>query len=103
MHTLEEVQDYLKNLAISNDRIKECYDLISNPASRVNTEDEKWVACEQDHEKSTVVDATDEILDEKYSTSDILEAVTQTCEQFAKVTHKHRIPFYVLVIDKLIP
>ncbi len=103
MHTLEEVQDYLSNLSISNARIKECYDLISNPASRVNTEDEKWVACEQEHEKATVVEAIDEILDEKYSTSNILEAVTSTCSQFAKVSHKHRIPFYVLVIDKLIP
>ena len=103
MHTLEEVQEYLNKLSISNDRIKKCYDLISNPVLRVNTEDEKWVACEQDHEKNTVVDAIDKILDEKYEASDILDAVTSTCNQFAKITHKHRIPFYVLVLDKLIP
>ena len=102
MHTLEKVQEYLKNLTISNARIKECYDLISNPEDRVNTADKKWVACEQDHEVSTVVDAIDEILDEKYSTSDISDAVSKTCTQFKEVTHKHRIPFYVLVIDKLI-
>jgi len=102
MHTLKEVQEYLSNLSISKDRIKDCYDLIDYPISRVNTEDKKWVACQQGHEKSTVVDAIDEILDEKYLTSDIQDAVTTTCKQFEKVTHKHRIPFYVLVIDKLI-
>ena len=102
MHTLEDVQEYLKNLTISDTRIKKCYDLISNPASRVNTEDKKWVACHQDHEVSTVVDAIDKILDEKYATSDMTDAVVKTCEQFNKVTNKPRIPFYVLVIDKLI-
>ena len=102
MYTLDEVQEYLSDLAITNDRIKECYDLIDDPKSRVNTEDKKWVACEQEHEKATVVDAIDEILDERYATSVILEAVIATCKQFENVSHKHRIPFYVLVIDKLI-
>lgn len=102
MYKLEEVQEYLKELSITNVRIKECYNLISNPANKVNTEDKKWVACEQEHEKITVVDAIDDILDKKYATSNILDAVTSTCAQFAKVSHKHRIPFYVLVIDKLI-
>jgi len=60
------------------------------------------VACEQEYEKATVIDAIDDILDRKYVTSNILDTVTSTCIQFAKVSHKPRIPFYVLVIDKLI-
>lgn len=104
MYTLREVQDYLNELqsGLSNERIKQCYDLIDSPKTRVNTEDKQWVACEQDHEFSTVVNAIDEILNEKYSTTDIMQAVTETCQHFSKISHKHRIPFYVIVIDKLI-
>lgn len=102
MYELTKVQAYLKDLSITNERIKECYNLIDDPKSRVNTNDRKWVACEQDHEVRTVVAAMDEILNEKYTTSAITTAVERTCNQFKDVTHKHRIPFYVLVIDKLI-
>ncbi|MCK5294895.1 MAG: hypothetical protein KAJ49_09600 [Arcobacteraceae bacterium] len=104
MHILEDVQEYLndRNSGLSDARIKECHDLISNLASRVNTNDKQWVACEEDHEIRTVVDAIDDILNEQYSTSDISDAVTKTCEQFSSISHKPRIPFYVLVIDKLI-
>lgn len=107
MHELEDVQDYLSNLSITNDRIEYCYDLIPEPEKRVDDLDEKWVACLQDHEKDTAYKAVKKIVikyDSTINDESIKDARDRTCKQFKKVNTKmkHRIPFYVLMIDKLI-
>lgn len=107
MHELEDVQEYLEKLSISNDRIEQCYDLISVPEKRVDDPDEKWVACSQDHEKDTAYRAVKKIVTAFDSTIDnasIKDARDRTCKQFkdVKTKMKHRIPFYVVMIDKLI-
>lgn len=106
MHTLSEVQDYLKEV-LSASRIKECYDLISYPELRINTADKQWVACQQDHEIATVATAIHQILVDNNLTTDrdaIESNVSEICTFFTSqdVNDKHRIPFYILVLDKLI-
>ncbi|MDX4026771.1 hypothetical protein NG782_10325 [Aliarcobacter cryaerophilus] len=108
MYKLTEVQEYLKNI-LSAQRVEQCYKLISNPKERVNTEDEQWVACEQEHELKTVLNAINEILEEDghdlLNHQDVLfNIIEEICELFQKneITHKPRIPFYVLVLDRVI-
>jgi hypothetical protein len=107
MHELKDVQEYLKKLSISDERIEQCYNLISEPERRVDDPDEQWVACTEDHELDTAYKAVKKILLKYDSTIDatsIKNSRDRTCEQFKKVNlkMKHRIPFYVLMIDKLI-
>jgi hypothetical protein len=103
MHKLEDVKKYLKEngFGLSDERVEECYSLITNPEKRFNDLDKKWVACEQEHEKSTVKDVMDIVI--VFSETYVKNAVAKTCKEFDDITHKPRIPFYVLVIDKLIP
>lgn len=101
MYKLEEVQKYLEEL-LTKERVKQCYSQITNPQQRVNSDDKKWVACSTEHEVESVyvglVDIAGSSTKEK-----VIDAIKKTCKQFDKVTHKHRIPFYVLVLDKLLP
>lgn len=107
MCSLSEIQNYLSNTDMSRARIEECYNLITSPCDRVNTEDEQWVACEQEHERLTVYDAIESILTNagyNVSSSNITQAVQEVCSLFeeSSVTNKPRIVFYVLVLDQLI-
>lgn len=107
MYTLKEVQKYLKKLKITDERIEECYKLIPNPEERVDDQDEMWVACTQDHEKSTAYKAIKKIcnsFDTTITDQSIKDSRDTTCTQFKKVNlrMKHRIPFYVIMLDKLI-
>lgn len=108
MYKLIEVQEYLKDI-LSAQRVEQCYKLISNPKERVSTEDEQWVACEQEHELKTVLNAINEILEDNAldlsNHQDILlDIIEDICEFFQKnrITHKPRIPFYVLVLNRVI-
>ncbi len=88
MYKLTEVQEYLKNI-LSAQRVEQCYKLISNPKERVNTEDKKWVACEQEHELKTVVNAINKILeDDGHDLSNdqdvLLNIIEEICELFQK-------------------
>lgn len=116
IYKLEDVKDYFKNKLLENDewtinnqnRIEKCYNLISNPFNRVNDDDKQWVAyVTQASEDTTVVDAIEEIVSEngyERSREDIIETIDEVGEFFEekRITHKARIPFYVLALDKLI-
>ena len=116
IHTLDGVKDYFKNKLLGKDewstinqnRIEECYNLISNPFNRVNDDDKRYVAyVTQASEDTTAVDAIAEILNENGYISnreDIIEIVNNVGEFFqAKgIRLKERIPFYVLAIGMLI-
>ena len=108
MYKLEEVKEYLKNV-LDAERIEKCYKLITNPELRVNSDDKRWVACSQETELITVFNAICEILNiNKNDRNDFqdsyLEIIQDVCLQFVewKVNNKPRIPFYVLVLDKII-
>ena len=106
MHILSEVQDYLKEV-LSASRVKECYDLISYPELRINTDDKLLVACQEDHELAAVTTAIYQILVDNNLTTDqdaIESSVSEICTYFTSqdVHDKHRIPFYILVLDELI-
>ncbi len=107
MYKLQEVQDYLKKLKITEERIEECYNLIPDPEERVNDQDEMWVACTVDHEKSSAYKAIKKIVnsfDTTITDQSIKDSRDVTCDQFKnlKLRMKHRIPFYVIMLDKLI-
>ena len=108
MYKLEEVKEYLKNV-LDAERIEKCYKLITNPELRVNSDDKRWVAWSQETELITVFNAICEILhintNERNKFYDSYIGIIQdVCIQFTKwgINNKPRIPFYVLVLDKLI-
>lgn len=117
IYTLADVKDYFKSKLLGRDewtisnqnRIEECYDLISNPFNRVNGKDKQWVAyVTQATEDTTVIDAIEEIIEKQglsRSKKDISDTVNEVGDFFVslKVQFKPRIPFYILVLDKLIP
>jgi hypothetical protein len=113
IYKLEDIIKYFneKLHVLEEERIEELYNLISNPHLRVNAKDKQWVAfVTQATEDTTVYDAICKILN-KYSeldcalgVEDINNAVNQTGEYFQllKITHKPRIPFYIMVLDELV-
>lgn len=115
MHELEDVQEYIDDKfsgLYDEDRVEYLYKKISNPHLRVKTRDELWVAyITQASEDTTAVNAIRKILNiddfdwrlkEKERVEKIIDEVG---DQFAllRITHKTRIPFYILVLDELIP
>ena len=104
MYRFDEVQKYLANL-MTGSRVKKCYDLISKPKLRVNTEDKKWVNCLKDHELESITNDIMVILNFESEKQLIVEKkVKEVCKIFSNrnAVNKHRIPFYVLVINQLI-
>lgn len=109
MVELDEVQKYLSKVLNIN-RVEYLYSLISNPQVRVNSKDKQWVAYEtQASENQTVIDAIKEILADHqiaWATikNDAIEAINKTGKMFedSNINLKPRIPFYVLVLDKIL-
>lgn len=113
IHTLSDIKKYLKDnsFSITDDRIEKCYNFISNPENRVNSDDKQWVAITQESEKKTVVAAIKKILDDnsiKYSDETITDQITNKVDvvgnlfESKKITFKPRIPFYVLTLHNLL-
>lgn len=114
IYTLSDVKEYLKDnsFTISDERVKKCYDYIYAPYSRVNDEDKKWIAYStQEYEKEAAIKAIKKILDHssiKYTAETIIGHITNKVDEVGKlfetkkITHKSRIPFYVLVLHKLL-
>jgi len=104
--TLDEVKKWLEdnNLAIDMDdnRIEECHNVITRSKIRVNNPDKKWVACSDDSEVKIAIDAITKILatvDEDLNLHDVAKSV---CEIFDDISHKPRMPFYVVMLDLLL-
>lgn len=113
MYELEEVTQYIKDNIegfYEYDRIEPLYNMISNPQVRVNSKDKQWVAYKtQASEDNTVVEAMKEILDYKefrwiIEKENVIEAVNSVGDIFSNlgITHKPRIPFYILVLSELV-
>ena len=112
MYKLEDVIEFFKDEDLYNieeDRIKEMYGFISSPHLRVNDTDKQWVAStSQESEVTTVANAMKEIFrysrlawtrEEDKVINTIHEVGTIFIEN--KITMKPRIPFYIMVLDKL--
>lgn len=118
IHTLSDVKKYLKDnsFTITDAKIEKYYDYIYAPYSRVNDNDKQWIAySSQEHEKQTTIAAIKKISDNEsfgypdgYSDKDKINLITSkvdivgTLFETKKITYKARIPFYVLVLDKLL-
>lgn len=93
----------------SDERIEEMYNLISNPHLRVNDNDKQWVAfSSQDSENKTVEDAIKEIM--KYGRLDwilekdnVMAKIKEVGNIFLdyNIKMKPRMPFYIMVLDKI--
>jgi len=85
------------------------YDLISNPHLRVKDDDKQWVAfSSQDSENKTVEDAMKEILGYTklkwiLMKDDIVAKINEVGNIFIEdgIKMKPRIPFYIMVLDKI--
>lgn len=109
---LEDVENYIKNVLgvrITKIRLIHLYNMISNPQVRVNTRDKQWVAITQPYEISTVLDAIKQIvntpnLKDSSFENTIIEAINEVGSIFSakNIKDKHRIPFYVLVLDNIL-
>jgi len=111
IYRLEDIIEYFNEKLqhiLDEERIEELYNLISNPQLRVNSEDKQWVAfATQATEDTTVHDAIRKILSEANCASvveDINNAINLTGEYFQalNITHKPRIPFYIMVLNELV-
>lgn len=121
IHKLVDVKEYFietysetkdSNFIIDDKNMKDCYNLIYSTYSRVDDKDEQWIAySSQDYERDTAIDAIKEILDHnsiKYTADTIVNHITNKVDQVGKIfvankiTHKPRIPFYILVLTKLL-
>jgi hypothetical protein len=112
MYTLIEVKKYFESQGFDKktytpERIAELYKMISDAIPRVNDLDKKWVACSEDYEKDTAHIAIKEIISEYDSTIDIHAiqfAMEHACNVFKEkdLQMKHRIPFYIVMMDILI-
>lgn len=115
MHKLNDIIEYIQkdmNLSLSKDRITRFYNMISSPEKRVNSDDKKWVAfVSQASENTTVVNALKEILKVElpsYKWDDIKDFVINCINEVGEIfvldgiDFKPRIPFYILVLDKII-
>lgn len=117
IYKFEDVTKYIKDNIIPetsytydiSERIEQCYNLISNPFNRVNDKDKQWVAyVTQASEDITAVDAIVEIIAKaglERSREVIIETVNEVGNFFVKHGQKDkpRIPFYIFVLDSLIP
>lgn len=115
MYEFEEVKSYIQNtlgeLILDDARIQKLYEMITDPKSRVDAADKQWVAyTSQASEKTTVVEAIREILTDilpswkiplKKEVEDAVDEVG-TLFEVMDISHKPRIPFYILVLDKLV-
>ncbi|CAA6807002.1 MAG: Unknown protein [uncultured Sulfurovum sp.] len=112
MYELDAIIEFFKAedlYDIKEDRIKEMYNLISNPHLRVNDTDKQWVADTiQESEVTTIANVIKEIFN--YSRfawtkeeDKVIHAIHQVGTIFShnKITIKPRIPFYIIVLDKL--
>jgi len=108
MYELDRVIDFFHdelNITEYDERIEKMYDLISNPHLRVNANDKQWVAFStQDSENKTVEDAMEEILyDDDFNRRQVKKAIKEVGNTFieSNIRMKPRIPFYIMVLDKL--
>ncbi|MCG3680286.1 hypothetical protein [Aliarcobacter butzleri] len=93
---------------ISEDKMESYFEEIKNKVDRINDLDKQWVACNQEHEKYTVIKAM-----EKLNTIDMFlnkitkEMVSNIIDEICKsmsdknIIHKPRIVFYILVLDQI--
>ncbi|CAA6807761.1 MAG: Unknown protein [uncultured Sulfurovum sp.] len=104
MYTLKETTTYIQETfpenEITEERVEECYIEITNPANRIKGNDEPWVACEEEHELNSVLTAMDKIL-VNMDEDKVKDRIEYVCQVFQskEISHKPRIPFYVLVLD----
>ncbi len=112
MYKLDEIIEFFKNenfYDIEENRIKEMYGLISNPDIAVNDSDKQWFDyTSQESKVTTVANMIKEIF--RYSRfawtkeeDRVIDTIHQVGTIFIdnKITMKPRIPFYIMVLDKL--
>lgn len=93
---------------ISEDKMESYFEEIKNKVDRINDLDKQWVACNQEHEKYTVIKAMEKLntIDmflnkiTKEMVSDIIDEICKSMSD-KNIIHKPRIVFYILVLDQI--
>lgn len=93
------------NNHISEQDIEKYFSIIKNKFTRINDLDKQWVACEQQHEKTTVVEAIEKISRVELFVGTITkETISKNVELVCRlmadkgITKKPRIAFYIMVM-----
>lgn len=121
IYKFEDIKEYFldrftdtldSEFMIDDERIEKCYKFIKYKNSRVDDGDKQWIAySSQEHERETTIKAIKKILDDnliKYTSDTIIERTTNVVDEVGEIfevneiTHKQRIPFYILVLHKLL-
>ena len=121
IHKVEDVKEYFldkftdtidSEFMIDDERIEKCYKYIKYKNSRVDDNDKQWIAySSQEHERETAIEAIKKILDDnsvRYTLDTIIERITNVVDEVGEIfetneiTRKQRIPFYILVLHKLL-
>ncbi|MCG3690105.1 hypothetical protein [Aliarcobacter butzleri] len=93
---------------ISENKMENYFEEIKNKVDRINNLDKQWVACNQEHEKYTVIKAMEKLntIDmflnkiTKEMVSDIIDEICKSMSD-KNIVHKPRIVFYILVLDQI--
>ena len=112
MHQLDEIIKFFKDEGlydIDENRIKHMYILISNPHLRVNDSDKQWIAyTSQESEVTSILNEMKDLFG--YSRlawtkekNNVINAIHQAGTLFLDndITMKPKIPFFIIVLDKL--
>jgi hypothetical protein len=121
IHKLEDIKEYFlekftdtldSEFILDDGRIEKCYKYIKNKNSRVNDNDKQWIAySSEEYERKTAIEAIKKILDDnsmRYKADTIMESITNVVDEVGgifeenEITFKARIPFYILVLHKLL-
>jgi len=110
--TLQEVQNYFYDRGIreiSAEKMTELYCLIDDHAYLcVRNPDQMWMPCGEDDDERMACNEIVDILELDHSIIDeyymiVASTIDDVCEQFGEMTQKDKIPFYISVLDRLLP
>ena len=112
MHKLDEIIEFFKTenfYDIDENRIKNMYSLISNPHLRVNDSDKQWLTYTGQESEATII--VNEMKDlfgySRFAWTKEEDNVVRLIHHIGtifienEITMKAKIPFFIMVLDKL--
>jgi hypothetical protein len=101
MYELEQITHYLRKFELDEDHIKRCYEMIPDPAGKVESQDKLFIECKTQYDINTIGSFIENIttgIDKGH----IINAIKRTASQFSYVYEIPRIAFYIVVLSKIV-
>ncbi|QFR48948.1 hypothetical protein FJR48_04115 [Sulfurimonas lithotrophica] len=101
MYELKEIIYYLRKFDLDEKSIKKCYEMIPDPAGKVESQDKLFIECQTQYHINTIGSFIENItrgIEKGY----ITEAIKKTAREFSYVREIPRIAFYVVVLSKVV-